>query len=59
LLLLYVSGQYWQMYAAQRTLAQEWQLQSATSHPVDVFMRGVGYALVAKTRNTLIYGQSA
>jgi FkbM family methyltransferase len=36
-----------------------WQLQSATSHPVDLFMRGVGYAMVAKTLNTLIYGQSA
>lgn len=29
MLLLYVSGQYWQMYAAQRTLAQEWQQQNA------------------------------
>lgn len=29
LLLLYVSGQYWQMHAAQRKLAEEWQLQSA------------------------------
>ncbi len=28
-LLLYVSGQYWQMYAAQRKLAQQWQQQSA------------------------------
>jgi sortase A len=29
LLLLYVSSQYWQMYAAQKTLAQEWQQQNA------------------------------
>ena len=28
-LLLYVSGQYWQTYAAQTRLAQEWQRQSA------------------------------
>lgn len=27
--LLYVSSQYWQMYTAQRTLAQEWQQQNA------------------------------
>jgi sortase A len=29
LLLLYVSFQYWQMYAAQRNLAREWQGQNA------------------------------
>ncbi len=29
LLLLYVSSQYWQMYAGQRKLALEWQQQSA------------------------------
>ena len=28
LLLLYVSTQYWQMYAAQRNLALEWQRQN-------------------------------
>jgi LPXTG-site transpeptidase (sortase) family protein len=29
LLLLYVSGQYWQMYAGQKRLALEWQQQNA------------------------------
>jgi sortase A len=31
LLLLYVSGQYWQMYAGQKRLALEWQQQNAHS----------------------------
>ena len=34
LLLLYVSGQYWQMYAGQKRLALEWQQQNA--HPVSI-----------------------
>ncbi|MEO8165113.1 MAG: FkbM family methyltransferase [Betaproteobacteria bacterium] len=36
-----------------------WRLDLADKHPIDEFMRGVGYAMVAKTHNTLFYGMKA
>ena len=41
LLLLYVSSQYWQMYAAQRRLALEWQQQNARPASISTSDNGV------------------
>jgi FkbM family methyltransferase len=39
--------------------ALEFRVETANEHPIHVFMRSVGYELVAKTMNTLFYREAA
>lgn len=51
----------WARYRPTLVLVEAlgWRLELAHNHPIDRFMRGVGYAMIAKTHNTLFYGVSA
>lgn len=51
----------WERYRPLFVLVEAlgWRLDRAHNHPIDEFMRGVGYAMVAKTHNTLFYGVAA